>query len=119
MDGYCPVQLIEGGRWQKGNAAWGIIHRGRIYLFSGPEAQRRFQADPDRYAPVNSGNDVVFTLELGRMVPGFREHGAQFDGHVYLFANEATLEKFRSNPRYYAERALQAIRPAARTAALR
>jgi protein disulfide-isomerase len=119
LDGYCPVQLVENDRWQKGNKAWGMIHRGRLYLFAGPEEQRRFQADPDRYAPVSSGNDVVLALELGRTVPGFREHCAKFDGHVYLFASEATLKKFESNPPFYAERAWQAIRPAARTAALR
>ena len=119
MDGYCPVRLVETGRWQKGDKAWGIIHRGRIYLFTGAEELRRFQANPDRYAPINSGNDVVIALEVGRAVPGFREHGAQYDGHVYLFASEATLKKFESNPLFYSERALQGIRPAAQTAAVR
>ncbi len=119
LDGFCPVQLFENGRWQKGNKACGIVHRGRIYLFASEEERRRFAADPDRYAPVNSGNDVVLSLDLGRSVPGFREHGAQFDGHVYLFANEDTLAKFRSNPRYYSQRALQAIRPVMQTAAMR
>ncbi len=119
MDGYCPVRLVETGRWQKGDKAWGIIHRGRIYLFTGPEELRRFQANPDRYAPINSGNDVVISIEAGRAVPGFREHGAQYDGHIYLFASEETLKKFESNPLFYADRALQSIRPAAQTAALR
>jgi len=119
LDGYCPVQLIESGRWHKGDKAWGMVHRGRVYLFSGVEERRRFQADPDRYAPVNSGNDVVLALDLGRSVTGFREHGAQYDGHIYLFASEGTLEKFRANPRYYADRALQAIHPAAQGTAMR
>jgi YHS domain-containing protein/thiol-disulfide isomerase/thioredoxin len=119
LDGYCPVQLVEKDRWQKGNRAWGVIHRGKVYLFAGPEEQHRFQADPDRYAPVNSGNDVVLALEVGHAVPGFREHGAKFDGHIYLFASEDTLKKFESNPPFYAERALQAIHPMSQTAALR
>ncbi len=58
-------------------------------------------------------------MERGRSVSGCREHGLQFDGHVYLFTDESTLEKFRSNPRYYADRALQAMRSAAQTAGLR
>jgi YHS domain-containing protein len=61
----------------------------------------------------------VLAIEQGRAVPGFREHGVQFEGHVFLFADEASLEKFRSNPHYYAERALQAIRPASGSTALR
>jgi protein disulfide-isomerase len=116
MDGYCPVRLVETGKWQKGDKAFGIIHRGRIYLFAGPEELRRFQASPDRYAAISSGNDVVIALETGRAVAGFREHGAQYDGHVYLFASEATLKKFEANPLFYSERALQTIRPAAQTA---
>ena len=119
LDGFCPVQLVENSRWQPGKKAWGAIHRGRTYLFAGAEERRRFLADPDRYAPVSSGDDVVLLLEQGRSVSGYREHGLQFDGHVYLFAAEGTLEKFRSNPRYYADRALQAMRPATQTAAVR
>ncbi|MEI8373418.1 MAG: thioredoxin domain-containing protein [Planctomycetota bacterium] len=119
LDGFCPVQLMENSRWQAGKKAWGAIHRGRTYLFTGVEERGRFLADPDRYAPVSSGGDVVLLLEEGRSVSGFREHGLQFDGHIYLFADEGTLDKFRSNPRYYADRALQTLRPAAQTAEVR
>jgi len=119
LDGFCPVQLVEYARWEPGKRAWGFIHRGRTYLFAGPEEQRRFQANPDRYAPVSSGDDVVLLLEQGRSVSGHREHGLQFDGHVYLFASEATLDKFRSNPHYYADRALQAIRSTPQTTSVR
>ncbi|MGO9110741.1 MAG: thioredoxin fold domain-containing protein [Thermoguttaceae bacterium] len=119
LDGFCPVQLVENARWQPGKKTWGAIHRGRTYLFAGVDEQRRFLANPDRYAPVSSGNDVVLLLEQGRSVSGHREHGLQFDGHVYLFAGEGTLEKFRSNPRYYADRALQALRPTSQTASVR
>jgi YHS domain-containing protein len=119
LDGFCPVQLLENGRWQPGKKAWGVIHRGRTYLFSGADEQHRFQADPDRYAPVSSGDDVVVLLEQGRSVSGYRQHGLQFDGHIYLFASESTLEKFRSNPHYYADRAMQAIRSTPQSAAIR
>jgi YHS domain-containing protein/thioredoxin-related protein len=116
LDGYCPVQLVEKDRWQKGNKDWGVIHRGKVYLFVGQEEQRRFLADPDRFAPVSSGNDIVLAAEVGRTVAGFREYGAKYDGHVYLFASEVTLKKFESNPPYYAQRALQALHPVSQTA---
>ncbi len=119
LDGFCPVQLVENSRWQPGKKAWGAIHRGRTYLFAGEEEQHRFLAHPDRYAPVSSGDDVVLLLEQGRSVSGYREHGLRFDGHVYLFANESTLGRFQSNPRYYAQRALQAIQSASQTTAVR
>ncbi len=110
LDGFCPVQLVEYDRWQPGNKQWGVVHRGRIYLFAGLDEQRRFRANPDRYAPVSSGDDVVLLLEQGRTVEGYRQHGLKFEGHVYLFANEGTLSKFKANPHQYADRALQVIR---------
>jgi protein disulfide-isomerase len=107
LDGFCPVQLAEKSVWSPGNRRWGAIHRGRTYLFAGADEQRRFLADPDRYAPVNSGDDVVLTLEQNRSVPGTRIHGVSYGGRVYLFADEASLDKFSKNPKYYAERATQ------------
>lgn len=119
LDGYCPVQLDDDmranlKRWTLGDRRWGAIHRGRTYLFAGPEQQRRFLADPDRYAPVFGGNDVVIAVEQGQTVPGRREHGVRFHSqiygsNVYLFANEVSLEKFSKNPDHYARQILQAM----------
>ena len=111
LDGYCPVELCEKHRWVLGNRQWGVIHRGRTYLFGGPEQQRRFLADPDRYAPVISGDDVVLALDRGQSVPGRREHGVFFRGRVYLFADEASLETFARSPTRYVEQVLQTMRP--------
>lgn len=115
LDGYCPVQLSDDmyrnlPKWTLGDRRWGAIHRGRTYLFAGPEQQRRFLANPDRYAPMLSGNDVVMAVELGETVPGRREHGVLFSSNVYLFSSEASLEKFSKNPHHYARQILQAMR---------
>jgi YHS domain-containing protein/thioredoxin-related protein len=114
LDGYCPVQLSDDMkanvyRWTMGDRRWGAIHRGRTYLFAGPEQQQRFLADPDRYAPVLSGNDVVMAVEQGQAVSGRREHGVLFRDNVYLFAGEASLETFSKNPEHYARQILQAM----------
>ncbi len=111
LDGYCPVALAEKPAWVAGDRRWGGIHRGRTYLFSGPEEQRRFFADPDRYAPVISGNDIVLATERGQAVPGLREHGVSYNNRVYLFASEATLEKFNRNPDQYVNQAIGAVQP--------
>ncbi len=109
LDGFCPVSLTEKQQWVPGDHRWGAIHRGRTYLFAGAEEQRRFFTDPDRYAPVISGNDIVQAVEKGQTITGMREHGVLFNNHVFLFADEAALEKFSKNPAYYANQALQAI----------
>lgn len=101
MDGYCPVELSEKERWVKGNPRWGLIHEGRTYLFAGPEEQSRFYADPNRYAPAYCGSDVVLAVEQGQEVAGRREHGAWFDGRVYLFSSEASYARFSSDPYRY------------------
>jgi protein disulfide-isomerase len=115
LDGYCPVQLSDDmkanlHRWTLGDRRWGAIHRGRTYLFAGPEQQQQFLADPDRYAPVLSGNDVVIAVEQGQTVLGRREHGLLFSNRVYLFASEASLDRFSENPSRYAQQVVQAMR---------
>jgi YHS domain-containing protein len=108
LDGCCPVSLVEKQRWVAGDRRWGVNHRGRLYLFAGPEEQQRFFADPDRYAPVLSGNDVVLAGE-GQVVPGRREFGDFYRNRVYLFSSAASMAKFESNPAVYANQALQAL----------
>ncbi len=89
-----------------------MIHRGRTYLFAGPAEQERFLRDPDRYAPVVSGNDIVLATEAGQVVSGMREHGVYFGNRVYLFSSEETLKKFAKNPNLYANQALERFAPA-------
>jgi thioredoxin-related protein/YHS domain-containing protein len=113
LDGFCPVMLSEKQQWVKGDPRWGMRHRGRTYLFAGPEEQRRFNTDPDRYAPIASGNDIVLAAEQGQAVPGVREHGVFFGNRVYLFSTEASLERFARNPGAYVNPAMEALRAGA------
>jgi len=109
LEGYCPVALTDNVTWAVGNRLWGARHRGRTYLFSGPEQQQRFLAEPDRYAPVLSGNDVVAAVEQGQQIPGHRKYGVFFAGKVYLFAGEDSLTKFSKTPGHYANLAARTM----------
>ena len=102
LDGFCPVTLCEGEVWSKGDVRWGVIHRGRLYLFASPEHQQRFWANPDRYSPVAAGQDPVMALDQGQTMEGRREHGVFFEGRVYLFASEGSLQRFSQAPQRYA-----------------
>jgi protein disulfide-isomerase len=109
LDGNCPVTLIEQKRWTTGSTAYGVVHRGRTYLFLGPQEREKFLTDPDRYSPVLSGVDPVLAVESRATVPGKREFGVfGADGHVYLFADENSRARFEQNEQYYATQALQA-----------
>lgn len=112
LDGFCPVTLIEVGKWTKGDERFGIIHRGRLYLFANEAEKQRFWQDPDRYAPILSGNDPVEFAEGGHVVPGNRKHGVFFRNQIYLFTTEESLERFWNSPQRYADVAQQAMRRA-------
>jgi len=115
LEGYCPVELCENNAWVMGDPNYGIRHRGRTYLFAGPEQAQRFWADPDRYAPVLSGCDVVVFLEQGKMVPGTRRCGLFVNQQIYLFSEEATRDRFNRNSRHYTNLLRQAMRASAAT----
>jgi YHS domain-containing protein len=111
LDGYCPVSLVEQQRWQVGDRRYGAIHRGRTYLFAGPEQQRKFLANPDRYSPAISGEDVVMALDHGQEVDGKRALGVEFQNRIYLFSSDASRQAFSQNPKRYAAEVLQAENP--------
>jgi protein disulfide-isomerase len=110
LDGYCPVTMVDQGKWQRGDERFGIVHRGRLYLFAGDAEKQRFWADPDRFAPMLSGNDPVEFVENGRLVPGHRRHGVFYRNQIYLFVSEASLQQFWNNPQRYSEVSQQAMR---------
>jgi protein disulfide-isomerase len=113
MDGFCPVTLSKQQKWVRGDRRWGIIHRGRTYLFTSAEAKKEFWDAPDRFSPVLAGIDPVVALDENRSVTGRRKHGVFYGGRVYLFASEASLERFSRNPEQYATGVRQAMQRAA------
>jgi YHS domain-containing protein len=110
LDGNCPVTLMERKRWAVGHTSFGAVHRGRTYLFLGPQERDKFLADPDRFSPVLSGLDPVHALDHQQSIPGKREYGVfGADGKIYLFADEASRAKFEQNEQHYTAAAGQAL----------
>ena len=113
LEGFCPVSLERSMRldpqpkWIPGDPRWGLRHEGRTYLFAGPEEQQAFFSNPDLYAPVISGNDVVLLVEQGTQVPGVREFGARWRNRVYLFSGRESYERFQANPAHYENEVLR------------
>lgn len=108
LEGYCPVTLVERGTWVEGRAQWGARHRGRTYLFAGPEQQQAFLASPDRYAPALSGDDPVLAFESGRSEPGRRAYGVTYQSRMYLFSTPETRAAFSADPGRYTARVMVA-----------
>ena len=106
LEGYCPVTVVERGSWVEGRPQWGARHRGRTYLFSGPEQQQAFLSDPDRYAPALSGDDPVLAFESGRSEPGRRAYGVSYQSRMYLFSSPESRAAFTADPDRYTARVM-------------
>ncbi len=106
LSGYCPVSLSdlnqEGAKWIKGDPQYGIIHRGRLYLFAGEHEMNVFRKYPERLAPVLSGFDPVVFADQRKLVDGIRELGVSYKGQVYLFQNKQSIQQFWTAPEHYA-----------------
>jgi thiol-disulfide isomerase/thioredoxin/YHS domain-containing protein len=103
FEGFCPVSLTERGEWTAGRKEYGLRHRGRTYLFAGPDEWQRFNANPDKYTPLASGFDPVLLVDANQQVDGRRCHGVTYQGQVLLFASEETLGRFvQDKDRYVA-----------------
>ena len=107
LDGYCAVRLAETEQWVVGDPRWAVSYQGYTYQTSGPDLQRRFLANPSRYAPVVSGQDPVLALDEKCSVPGQTEFCVVYDGRLYMFSSAATLARFHQNPKRYSAFALE------------
>ncbi|MFP6676354.1 MAG: DUF255 domain-containing protein [Pirellulaceae bacterium] len=107
--GYCPVTLVDSIQWQPGDRRWGAIHEGQTYLFTSVENQQIFLANPQRFAPGFRGFDPVYFHTTGQLVVGTCDFGVVYDLQYYLFANEASLQRFWKQPEMYYETVRQAM----------
>ncbi|MGY8770382.1 MAG: DUF255 domain-containing protein [Pirellulales bacterium] len=101
LEGFCCVTLAEKTAWTQGDARWGAVHLGKVYLFATEADQKTFLSDPNKYSPVLSGNDPVAFAQSGKLVAGNRRHGLAYLGSLYLFSSQASLEQFIAEPTKY------------------
>lgn len=109
MDGYCPVTLLKKDVWKQGDPRHGVVHRGRLYLFAGPDEAEAFFRNPDDFSPVLAGIDPVHLADSGEPVEGRRAHGVVYRKRVYLFSSEQNLQRFWQDPEKYVSPIRQAM----------
>ena len=118
IQGFCPVSVIEEDQWLEGNPEFGVIHLGRLYLFSSEGKMQRFLDDPVPFTPVLNEIDVVRFIEERRIVPGKREWGLKDPVHqrMFFFADEAAMNHFWNKHELYTDAAVQIMDRAVRDA---
>ncbi|MDO4558993.1 MAG: hypothetical protein Q4C47_08510 [Planctomycetia bacterium] len=117
LDGYSPVTVTTSMRWVRGKVQYGVIHRGRTYLFHTEDESQMFRTDPERYAPALSGYDVVAAVHEQKLIPGIRGIAARVDGRIWLFTSEANYDAFAEAPEKYMDAAEQIIQKSEQQAA--
>ena len=114
LGGFCPVALQDFLRmspesqatrspWVPGKEEFSVRHRGRVYRCASPESRERLLRDPDAFAPVFSGCDLVEFARSGVLVEGKCDLGfiEQNTGRVFLFSTQASYEEFARNCERY------------------
>lgn len=101
LKGICPVTLREERRVVTPKPELFSDYAGRRYEFATPEAKAAFDADPDRYAPVLGGRDVVLTAGGAEEAVGSLKHAGFYRERLYLFQTEESYKEFYANPRRF------------------
>ncbi len=124
MGGFCPVSLtmaIEaskssapaGPAWVKGKPEHAVRHRGRVYHLVSEEALAKFLSEPDRYAPVLSGCDLVEYSKSGKWIDGDCRFGfiEQETGRIFLFSSSLNCQEFAQNCESYSSMVGKSVQP--------
>lgn len=111
MEGFCAVTVIDEGKWVEGNPKFGVVHLGKLYLFSSTEKMDVFLAEPMRFTPVLNEIDVVRFFEERRIVAGQRRFGMKDPVHqrMFFFADEASMNHFYDEYERYTDAAIEVM----------
>ncbi len=111
LEGYCAVTINEDYAWVEGKPQFGVVHLGRLYLFSSSENKEKFLADPMPYTPVMNELDVVRFFEERRIVQGKRDFGVKdpIHGRMFFFADQAARDHFENQFQRYSDAAVRVM----------
>jgi thioredoxin-related protein len=111
MQGYCAVTVINENKWVEGSPQFGVIHLGKLYLFTSEGKMNTFLADPMPYTPVLNEIDVVRFFEERKIVPGKREWGLKDPvyNRMFFFADEAAMNHFYNEYERYTDAAIEVM----------
>jgi YHS domain-containing protein len=96
-EGNCPVSRLEKGQVRPGDARYGVLFQGRLFLCAGDDERRQFLGNPARYAAI----DVVekgfcpHCLDRdGMLVAGDPRFDLNRDGRHYWFPDASHRAAF-------------------------
>ena len=102
LGGYCPVCILDAGKWAKGSPEHQATYDGVTYYFPEEAIKEKFLASPAKYVPALGGDCIVCYAKLGKRVPGSINHTARYDNRLFLFPGAEQQQAFLSNPKEFA-----------------
>lgn len=101
MSGFCPVTILDGKEWKKGETSLSTTYDNRTYYFVNQEAKKKFDAEPAKYVPAFGGDCSVCIVNVNKRVAGSVFHSVRHKGRLYLFPQDDTKKMFKENPAKY------------------
>ena len=102
LKGFCPVTIRDERRLAVAVDEFSCEHQAQTYRFSSAEALEKFQANPELYAPIAGGLDVVAVRQGSAVANGTLDFAVWYRHRLHLFSNTENLAVFRAAPRTFA-----------------
>lgn len=102
LKGFCPVAIRDDRRLTAARDEFSFEHQSQVYRFSSAEALAKFQENPELYAPMAGGLDVVAVRQGAAVANGSLDHAVWFRHRLHLFSTIENLAAFRAAPRTFA-----------------
>lgn len=93
LRGYDAVAYLENQQAIRGQPTWSTAWQGAEWYFSSLQNQRKFEANPQKYAPQNGGY-CTFGVVLSKKLDIDPNVWFLHNGGLYVFLNEDVKEKF-------------------------
>lgn len=101
--GFCPVTLKSQRKLVDANPEFKSVYQSATFTFASAEAKAEFDAAPASFAPAANGIDVVAYDDDGDKVPGTLDFAVWYQGKLFLFSSQDSLDKFVEDPADYAD----------------
>lgn len=102
LKGFCPVAIRDERRLAVALDQFSCEHQAQTYRFCSAEALEKFQANPELYAPIAGGLDVVAVRQGSAVANGTLDYAVWYRHRLHLFSNTENLTAFRAAPRTFA-----------------
>lgn len=101
LKGFCPVVLCEERKLVDAEEQFSAEYQGQTYHFSSSDAVEKFRAQPEKYAPVAGGLDIVAVRQASEVVSGSLDYAVWYRDKLYLFSSPQRKADFCANPRSF------------------